>query len=85
MWDFVGPGALFGMERRGKAAFSGTNVFQGTTLHTLDAKGRLAVPARHREAFAADAAAEDGSAGLVLTRHPDGCLVLYPLSVWEER
>lgn len=57
----------------------GTNgVFQGATALTLDAKGRLAIPARHREALAA---AADGT--LVLTAHPHGCLLLYPLPAWE--
>lgn len=60
-------------------------MFQGTTLHALDAKGRLAVPARHREAFAAGAADAGPRTGVVLTRHPDGCLVLYPENVWAER
>lgn len=55
-------------------------MFQGTTLHALDAKGRLAVPARHRAVFA-----EEGSGGVVMTRHPDGCLVLYGEDVWSER
>jgi MraZ protein len=47
-------------------------VFQGATELSLDAKGRLAIPTRHREALTS------GGGGLVLTAHPDRCLLLYP-------
>jgi MraZ protein len=53
-------------------------MFQGGTALTLDAKGRLAIPARHREALAAASGGQ-----LVLTAHPHGCLLLYPKSAWE--
>ena len=43
----------------------------------LDAKGRLAVPSRFRDAFRSDA-----GAGLTLTRHPPGCLMVFPLDEW---
>jgi MraZ protein len=52
-------------------------VFQGATELTLDAKGRLAVPTRHREGLLSAGRA------LVLTAHPDGCLLLYPRVAWE--
>ena len=52
--------------------------FQGATALTLDAKGRLAIPSRHRDALMA---ASDGQ--LVLTAHPHGCLLLYPAPSWE--
>ena len=52
-------------------------MFHGATVITLDAKGRLAVPTRHRDALAED----DGE--LVLTAHPDGCVLLYPRRAWE--
>ncbi len=55
-------------------------MFQGTLLLTLDDKGRLSVPKRHREAFGVGQ-----KVPIVLTRHPDGCLVLYPEAVWEAR
>ena len=48
--------------------------FHGATVITLDAKGRLAIPTRHREALLEDAGA------LVLTAHPDGCVLIYPES-----
>ena len=43
--------------------------FRGKFEHSLDHRGRLAVPARYRDAFA------DGG---VLTPSPDGCLEFYP-------
>ena len=52
-------------------------MFQGATELTLDAKGRLAVPTRYRDALLS------GGGGLVLTAHPDGCLLLYPRVAWE--
>ena len=48
-------------------------MFQGATALSLDVKGRLAIPARHREALVE---ASDGQ--LVLTAHPHRCLLLYP-------
>ena len=52
--------------------------FQGTSALALDAKGRLSVPARQREVL--QAIPEDR---LTLTRHPDGCLMVFPRTVWE--
>lgn len=51
--------------------------FHGAAVVTLDAKGRLAIPTRHREALLTDAKY------LVLTAHPDGCVLVYPPSGWE--
>ena len=48
-------------------------MFLGRHAHALDAKGRLAVPARYREALAE---------GVVLTRGIDRCLSLYPMAAW---
>jgi MraZ protein len=55
-----------------------TPVFRGVTELALDAKGRFAIPARHRDAIVA----ESGSR-LVLTADPSRCLLLYPLAAWE--
>jgi MraZ protein len=55
-------------------------VFQGSSALTLDAKGRLSVPTRHRDALISQAEGR-----LTLTRHPDGCLLLYPRPVWEQK
>lgn len=52
-------------------------MFQGATELSLDAKGRLAVPTRHRDALAS------GGGRVVLTAHPDNCLLLYPQLAWE--
>lgn len=48
-------------------------MFLGRYAHSLDAKGRLAIPARFRDELAA---------GLVLTRGIDRCLSLYPMASW---
>ncbi len=53
-------------------------MFQGAAALNLDAKGRLAIPARHRDALNA---ASGGS--LVLTAHPHRCLLLYPQPAWQ--
>lgn len=53
-------------------------MFRGATSLNLDAKGRLAVPAKHRESL------QLGCAGnMVLTAHPHRCLLLYPQPAWE--
>jgi len=52
-------------------------VFLGTTALTLDAKGRLAVPTKHRDALTA------GGRGVVLTANPDSCLTLYTADAWN--
>lgn len=54
-------------------------MFRGASKVTLDAKGRMAIPTRHR------ASINDGCEGhLVLTVDPSHCLLVYPLPVWEE-
>lgn len=53
-------------------------MFQGAATLNLDAKGRMAVPARHRDALTAP-----GAGRLVLTAHPHRCLLLYPAPAWE--
>lgn len=53
-------------------------MFQGAAALNLDAKGRMAVPAKHRDALAAP-----GSGRLVVTAHPHRCLLLYPAPGWE--
>lgn len=49
-------------------------MFLGSHRHNLDAKGRLAIPARFRDGLAG---------GLVLTRGFDRCIALYPMATWE--
>jgi len=53
-------------------------MFQGATALNVDAKGRLAVPTRYREALQSGAAGKQ-----VLTAHPHRCILLYPASAWE--
>lgn len=55
-------------------------MFRGIAALNLDAKGRLAIPARYREALLQQC---DGQ--LVITINVDHrCLWMYPLDVWEE-
>ncbi|MDE3020936.1 MAG: division/cell wall cluster transcriptional repressor MraZ [Pseudomonadota bacterium] len=53
-------------------------MFRGVTTLNLDVKGRLAVPAKHR-----DALLERADGKLVVTADPAKCLLLYPLPEWE--
>ena len=50
-------------------------MFLGRHAHTLDAKGRMAIPARFRDELAE---------GLVVTRGVDHCLAIYPMTAWNE-
>ena len=62
------------------AANGGTQprvVFRGVSELVLDAKGRLAIPARHRESLGAP-----GNGRLILTVDHGGCLLIYPLVEW---
>jgi MraZ protein len=52
--------------------------FQGTSALALDAKGRVTVPARHRDLLQALALGQ-----LTITKHPEGCLMVFPRPVWE--
>lgn len=53
-------------------------VFQGASSLTLDAKGRLSVPTRHRDVLSAVA-----SGLLTITKHPHGCLMVFPRPEWD--
>lgn len=53
-------------------------VFQGASALNLDAKGRISIPARHRDALALQCEGR-----VTLTRHPHGCLLFFPRPVWE--
>ncbi|MBK8019717.1 MAG: division/cell wall cluster transcriptional repressor MraZ [Betaproteobacteria bacterium] len=52
-------------------------VFQGAAELSLDAKGRLAIPTKHR-----DGSQSSSDRKLVLTAHPHRCLLLYPADAW---
>lgn len=53
-------------------------VFQGPAALTLDGKGRIAVPARHRELLSAM-----GVSQLTITKQPGGSLMMFPRPAWE--
>lgn len=53
-------------------------MFKGAANLNMDAKGRLAIPAKHRDALLAQSSGE-----LVLTAHSHPCLLLYPAPAWE--
>lgn len=53
-------------------------MFQGASALNLDAKGRMSIPARHRDALTVQSEGR-----LTLTRHPHGCLLLFPRPTWE--
>jgi len=54
-------------------------VFQGASSLSLDAKGRLSVPTRHRDVLSATAAGQ-----LTITRHPHGYLMVFTRPEWEK-
>jgi MraZ protein len=51
-------------------------VFLGEFQHSIDTKGRLAIPARFRSKI---------ERGAVLTRGVESCLYVYPLETWEQK
>jgi len=69
-----------------KSAFTGFcniycrdgNLFQGASSLSLDAKGRLSVPTRHRDVLHSMAQGQ-----LTITKHPHGCLMMFPRPEWE--
>ena len=54
-------------------------VFQGPAALTLDGKGRIAIPARHRELLTAM-----GVSQLTITKNPVGSLLIFPKPAWEQ-
>jgi MraZ protein len=53
-------------------------VFRGVSEVVLDAKGRIAIPARHRDGLVGG-----GSGRIVITADHGGCLLIYPQATWE--
>ena len=53
-------------------------MFRGSSYHTLDAKGRLIIPARFREVIKAD-----GHDSVMVSRM-DSCLLAYPFEEWQQ-
>ena len=54
-------------------------MFRGISSVTMDAKGRMALPARYRDAVAV---ASDGRIVVTIDMR-ESCLLLYPLAEWE--
>jgi len=54
-------------------------MFRGATKLTLDVKGRIVMPTRHRERLR-----ESSEGRLVVTVDRDQCLLIYPLPEWEQ-
>lgn len=54
-------------------------MFRGVSHISMDAKGRMALPARHREKLLADCAGQ--LVATIDTQSP--CLLIYPLPTWE--
>jgi MraZ protein len=54
-------------------------VFQGASALNLDAKGRMSIPAKHRDALSVQCEGR-----VTLTKHPHGCLLFFPRPVWEQ-
>lgn len=53
-------------------------MFRGSATLNLDSKGRLAVPARHRDFLQSYCGGR-----LIITADPSKCLLIYPLPDWE--
>lgn len=53
-------------------------MFTGPTFVTLDAKGRLSVPTKHRESLTA------AGGQMTVTKHPQRCLMIWPRPEWEQ-
>jgi MraZ protein len=51
------------------------------TQLALDAKGRLAIPGKHRAALAGSADSPERT--LIVTADPSRCLLVYPRATWE--
>ena len=54
-------------------------VFQGGAALFLDGKGRMTMPARHRDVLKAT-----GDDRLTVTKHPKRCVLILPRPVWDQ-
>lgn len=55
-------------------------MFRGQFVHTIDAKGRVSLPARYRDALVSD----DHSRFILTPALFEPCLHLHPMSAWDE-
>lgn len=53
-------------------------MFRGITQLSLDAKGRIAIPAKYRADLVAKCSGQ-----LIVTADPEHCLLIYPQPAWE--
>jgi MraZ protein len=54
-------------------------VFQGPSALTLDSKGRIAMPVRHRDVLAGM-----GASKVTITKNPPGGLLIFPPAAWDD-
>ena len=54
-------------------------VFQGPSALTLDRKGRIAMPVRHRDVLSAM-----GATKVTITKNPPGGLLVFPPAAWDD-
>jgi MraZ protein len=68
-------------DERGASAGGGGNgtepFFRGVTHLVLDAKGRVAIPSKHRDALV------NGGSSVIVTADPSRCLLVYPQASWK--
>lgn len=57
-------------------------MFQGASAINLDVKGRMLIPSKHRDAL--KTSNSDSGLRATITKNPDGCLMLFPQSEWEQ-
>ena len=55
-------------------------MFRGISSLTVDAKGRIAIPTKHRDEINSD----HGGAMILTVDHGERCLVLYPMTKWVD-
>lgn len=53
--------------------------FKGQELYSIDAKGRVNIPAKMRKSIS-----EEAKDTFVLTRGTDSCVIAYPLDEWKK-
>ncbi|TDR30828.1 division/cell wall cluster transcriptional repressor MraZ [Hydromonas duriensis] len=54
-------------------------MYKGISALALDAKGRMLIPTKYRDALTVQCGGQ-----LTVTRHPHGCLLLLPRTVWAD-
>lgn len=54
--------------------------FRGQYDQAIDTKGRISLPVKFREVLSSR-----GDTNLIITKHPDKCLMAYPVAEWAEK